>query len=278
MKIRRFKPEAATLVSKVIWTALDINNSNYYRQDVLLNLRNILFASIILGLFSCSSNNTKDNIKNKTVAFNSAAIDTFLYGVGTSSIYKKFEVDDYPVTYEMFKNENTDYITYGKTESIDKAWFKNEKLNQILIFELYTDGHRLETYHFYNHEIPSDIIERIELHTFDGNFASTEQKLIDLKGFVKASENIDSKYFTSLKGLKLGDSMSKSLAIYGLPDKKSVNNGVEILEWNFIGDFFYDGKEDLKGKPLAKNNYGHQVYLYYKNGKLIGQILHNDIP
>ena len=41
MKIRRFKPVDATLVSEVIWTALDINNSKDYGQDVLLNLKTV---------------------------------------------------------------------------------------------------------------------------------------------------------------------------------------------------------------------------------------------
>ncbi len=39
MNIRRFKKEDATCVSEVIWTALDINNSKDYGQDVLLTMK-----------------------------------------------------------------------------------------------------------------------------------------------------------------------------------------------------------------------------------------------
>jgi GNAT superfamily N-acetyltransferase len=39
MNIRKFKKEDATLVSEVIWTALDINNSKDYGQDVLLTMK-----------------------------------------------------------------------------------------------------------------------------------------------------------------------------------------------------------------------------------------------
>lgn len=76
---------------------------------------------------------------------------------------------------------------------------------------------------------------------------------------------INSKYFTSDKGLRLGDNKEKILKIYGQPDKRTTSKGIEVLEWNFVGDLLYDGKEDLKGKPLAKDNYGHQAYLLFKN-------------
>jgi len=53
---------------------------------------------------------------------------------------------------------------------------------------------------------------------------------------------------------------------------------MEELEWNFIGDVFYDGKSDLHGKPLAKDSFGHHVIMYFKKSRLIGLILYNDIP
>ena len=53
---------------------------------------------------------------------------------------------------------------------------------------------------------------------------------------------------------------------------------VEGLEWNFIGDNLYDDKTGLKGKQLAKDSFGCQVVMYFKNGKLIEKILSNDIP
>jgi hypothetical protein len=244
---------------------------------------------ISFGLFSCNNNRTKEIVNNKNVVLNSPSIDTLALkseqhsGISFSDTIKRFEVDDYLITFEMMRKQSVDnYSSYsktsGKTHSIDKAWFTNDTIKQTLIFELYTDGHRIVTYHFFNNDIPSNIIERIELHTFDGQLANKQQKLKDFKGFINQSTKIDSKFFTSKKGLKLGDNKSKALAIYGQPDKETANNGVEKLEWNFVGEILYDGKENLKGKPLAKDNYGHQAYLLFKNGKLVGQILHNDIP
>jgi hypothetical protein len=43
-----------------------------------------------------------------------------------------------------------------------------------------------------------------------------------------------------------------------------VKDGVEILEWSFVGDQLYNGKDDLKGKPLAEDSYGHQVNMHFK--------------
>ena len=248
----------------------------------------ILTIFLTFSLSACNNNKTKPNSENisstNKIEINDSSLkliskDTTLL----TDTFKRFVVDDYPVTYEMMAEQKVDnYSTYtktsGKTQSIDKAWFCNDTLNQTLIFELYTDGHRLLTYHFKNKEIPSELLKRIELHTSDGEMASTKQKQQDFNGFLNQAVKIDSKYFTTDKGFKLGDNKQKFLKVYGQPEKIIVKNGIEELEWNFIGDLLYDGKENLKGKPLAQDNYGHQVYLFFKNGKLIGQILHNKIP
>lgn len=118
----------------------------------------------------------------------------------------------------------------------------------------------------------------MELHIDSGEVASEKQKRQDFDGFLKQTTKISSAYFTSDKGFKLGDTKQKAIDIYGTPDKQSMNVGIEKLEWEFFGDTFYNGKTDLKGKPLAKDSFGHQIVMYFKNRKLIGQILHNDIP
>jgi hypothetical protein len=247
----------------------------------------ILTFFLTFGFLSCNNNVTTTN-KNISSSNKFEVKDSSLQPISKDTILindtiKRFDVDDFPVTYEMIAEQkmdnNSSYSkTSGKTKSLDKTWFTNDTLKQTLIFELYTDGHRLVTFHFYNNEIPTELIDRIELHTSEGELASKQQKRNDFKGFLTQSIKINSKYFITDKGLKLGDNKQKILKLYGQPDKRTTNNGIEKLEWNFVGDILYDGKEDLKGKPLAKDNYGHQAYLFFKNGKLIGQILHNDIP
>lgn len=214
----------------------------------------------------------QDSVKNKTD-------ETFLI----SDTIKRFSVDDYPVTNKMIAKQKVDnYSSFkkksGQIYSYDKAWFSNDSLGQTLVFEVYTDYHRLVTYLFYNEGIPGDLINRVGLHFDDGGLASQKQKLKGFNGFLKQATKINCSYFISDKGFKLGNSKHKAIDIYGQPDRQSINNGMEKLEWDFIGDIFYDGKTDLRGKPLAKDSFGNQVVMYFSNGKLIGQILHNDIP
>lgn len=242
---------------------------------------------ISFGLLSCNNNKTTTTIKNENMKVDSVTSDTILKpkqknNVVISDTIKRLEVDDYPLTNKLFlsQSESNQYLELksGTIISHDKAWFCNDTLNQILVFELYTDYHRLVTYHFYKNDIPIEIINRIELHTKVGDTATNKQKQNDFNGLVKQAISISSKYFTTEKGFRLGDTKQKAIDIYGSPDKKIVNNGIEKIEWEFIGDEFYDGKTNLNGKPLAKNSFGHSIAMYFKNGKLIGQILFNHIP
>jgi hypothetical protein len=193
--------------------------------------------------------------------------------------FLKFIADDYPITYKMMKDHeiNSSKVS-GKTVSHDKIWFKNDNLKQTLIFDLYTDGFRVSIFHFLNNNIPLDIIEKIELNTKDGQIASNQQKKEDFQGFLNQAVSINTKYFTSKKGIKLGDEKSKLLKIYGKPNSKTVINGIEKLEWNFIGDQLNEETEESNEKTIAENSFGHQASLFFKDNHLIGLILHNDIP
>jgi hypothetical protein len=188
-----------------------------------------------------------------------------------------FTVDDYPVTTKMFVG-NYHRRESGVLASDDAAWFSNDTLNQTLIFELYTDFHRLNTYHFLNSDIPEDLVKNMGLHSSSGNPASLRQKLNDFKGFLVQVKKIPQSYFISYKGFKPGDSKEKIFGVYGKPDLSKIDNGIEKDVWKFTGDLIYDGKKDLKGKPLAEDNFGHSVTAYFRNNKLIAIILHNDIP
>ena len=231
---------------------------------------------LTLGLFSCNGKTENSATKNENVLLDTQVV------VSIPDTLKKFVVDDYPVTNEMLADKTGNNSSYkkqsGQTFSYDKAWFCNDTLKQSLVFELYTDYHRLVTYHFFDNDIPTDLINRMELHIDGGELASDKQKLKDFSGFLKQTTKINSSYFITDKGFRLGDTKQKAVETYGNPDKQTITDGIEKLEWLFIGDTSYDGKTDLKGKPLADNSFGHQILMYFRNGKLIGQILHNDIP
>ena len=191
-----------------------------------------------------------------------------------------FDVDDYPVTNEMLADTSRKDLTIriGDTFSHDRIWFGNKNLNQTLVFELYTDYHRLITYHFYSDDVPSELIKDMPFWDESGEYVSDKQILKDFHGFIEQAKGIKSVYFKSKKGFRLGDMKQNAIDIYGQSNKNHVSDGIEVLEWNFIGDEAIDTKTDIKGKRIAKDSFGHQVVMYFKQGKLVGQILINDIP
>jgi len=189
----------------------------------------------------------------------------------------KFRVDNYPVTDEML-GPNAHNRKSGEISDVEGAWFSNDTLKQTLVFILYTDYHRMVTYHFVNNDIPAGIINRMELHTADGELAPDKLKQKFFKGFLTQTTKIGKSYFKTYKGFKLGDNKEKALKIYGKPDKIKIENGIERYGWDFIGDILYDGKTKLKRYVLAENSFGHQTTMFFRNNKLIGIIFHNDIP
>lgn len=240
-----------------------------------------LTTVFLLGLISCSDNKTAQTPALKADSIQKNVLTNKVAPAPTSipDTIKRFIVDDYPLADEMFGNgDNGREINSGDIVSVDKAWFTNDELGQTMVVEVYTDNFRMAEFHFQNQDIPKALIKRMELHTKEGELASQQQKEKNFKGFIKTAIRISKKYFTTKKGFKLGDNKQKAMQVYGSPDRKTIDDTIEILEWDFTGDLLYDGKSDLKGKPLAKDNYGHQVTLFFRNNKLIGIILHNDIP
>jgi hypothetical protein len=215
-----------------------------------------------------------------------AAISKLRQAAGPKDIsadsIKKFTIDNYPVPDEMFgrdvKQDGRE-IWSAEIYSSDKIWFSNASLKQALVFEIYTDNFRNIMFNFYTNDTPKALIQFMELHREGGELASNTQKIKNFKGLLKAATGIDKKYFTSIKGLELGDEKNKILKIYGKPDStNTVEDGIEKCEWDFAGDYVYEGNSDLKGKRLAKNSYGNETILFFKNNKLNAVIIHNEIP
>jgi len=234
-----------------------------------------IFPAIFSIVFlSCNfsapeTTNKTENVKIDTFSADTASKSKPQPATVVADTIKRFVVDDYPVTNVMLADKASGnpsrMMQSGEIQSSDKAWFTNDTLNQTIVFEIYTDYYRSGTYHFYNNDVTADLIDRIDLNVNDGELATTKQKLKSLKGFLHQATKIDSRYFTTNKGFRLGDSKQKARETYGKPDKQSMHDGVEKLEWDFV---------DI---PLV-HSFGHHVVMYFKKGRLIGLILYNDIP
>ncbi|GAA4341444.1 hypothetical protein [Flaviaesturariibacter amylovorans] len=195
---------------------------------------------------------------------------------------RHFTPDNYPVTNGMLDDTSSNNSSYprrsGALHSSDKAWFANDSLGQALVFELYTDKHRLATYHFYSTDMPEGLLRSLELHNADNDLAPLPEKRASLPGFIKGALRIGAEYFVSDKGFRLGDDKQKFIKVYDTPDSIAREGALDVLHWRFEGDALYDGKTELRGRPLAKDSYGHQVTAYFRNDKLVGLLLYNDIP
>jgi hypothetical protein len=209
---------------------------------------------------------------------------------GQTNTPAKIIPDDYPVTNDMLADKTSNNSSYkkksGEIFSLDKAWFTNDTLQQTLVFELYTDFHRLDIYHFFNNEIPADLVMNIPLYVsksrFDNVFdtANFQQKQTHLKGFINSATKINQLYFSTKKGFRLGDKKEKAISAYGKPDKCSTFDNIEKCEWKFEGDYIESEEIHPKAKtnkPLVKNSYGYGVTMFFRKDKIVAMIISNDI-
>jgi len=208
-----------------------------------------------------------------------------LYAKVFSQQAKTIDTDGYSITNEMISEYFNDpnEIKAGGFRSLEKIWFTNTQRTETIIIYPCTDYFRCYCWHFYNNEIPKPIFETLRLYSKkdkDWDIASAGETEENIDAFIKQAIVIDSQYFKTNKGLKLGDSKQKALTIYSSkPDNIKTLDGIEQYEWNFIGDIsIEEGIDEPNGKPIAKNSFGHHVTLFFKNNKLVGIILINDIP
>lgn len=198
---------------------------------------------------------------------------------GQSLVAGKIVPDDYPVSNDMLK-EGDKTIKSGEVISHDKTWFTNDTLKQTLVFEIYTDYHRLCIFNFYNNNIPTSLIDNMELHISTGQLASQQQKQKYFEGFLNVSRKIKKSYFITYKGFKLGDRKDKALQIYGKPNNCSITNGLEECVWKFDGDYT-ENEVDSKAKKrtlFAKDSYGFSVRMFFSANKLVAMVIMNEIP
>lgn len=256
-------------------------------------MKQILLILLTIGLNSCKHIDKKEN----TFGVTSNQKDTLTEKLENQNNDERliyFLIDDYPITDEMLKDKTTKNSTYlkqvGDVYSLEKAWFTNDRLKQTLIFQLYTDYHRMEIYHFLNADIPKSIVKKIELSIAENKLkdifksATVEQKINSLNGFIQLSEKTDEKYFTTKKGIKLDSNKKELLKLYDIPDSTLTEEDFEILKWSFTGDYNLTGDfastslNDLKKNKVAKNSFGYIVTAYFKHNKLVAQIIENEIP
>jgi hypothetical protein len=240
---------------------------------------------VALALYSCKDNTYSKKSKQKVrLDITKTAHDTPARiqeplddTVNIPSSIKSFDVDFFPVTNEMFKKYATK-IKDGYQFTDEYVWFSNKATNQTLVFELYTDFHRLWAYNFLNDKVSTLLLTRMEVITPE------KQSPKYISDLISSANEIDLRYFTTDKGFRLGDNMEKAIQQYGEPDKRYKKGLFYIYEWDFIGDIDYESrtfhkeKINLKDKPLARDSFGHEIIMVFQNNQLVGMAFNNFIP
>jgi hypothetical protein len=190
---------------------------------------------------------------------------------------KFFDVDDYPVTNDILRKYATT-VKDGYQYTSEYVWFSDRRRNQTMVFELYTDFHRLWTYNFFDDEVSPWALKKMEVSIPD------KQASEYIKNVISSANNVDDKYFITSKGFVLGDQIQKAVDQYGKPDQTFKRDELDIYHWEFMGDNTYEYKKfrkekvDLNGKPIARNSHGHEVFMLIHTGRIVGILFHNLIP
>ena len=265
----------------------NILNRSKERLLIHINMRLIIcfILSFVTILCSCNSDKNKKQLNDlRETSFDpnsnepniqTDSIDVKVEFKANTNSIQAFNVDDYPINNEMLKG-NHGLKKSGVINSFDKVWFTNQDKNEVLVFELYTDYHRLITYHFDNNNVPEIIVKRMELHVEGGELATLVQKTKHFKGLIEQSIEINKNKFISEKGIFLGMSKKRGIEMYGIPDTQEIESGFKTLKWEFIGDASNEITNHVK--PIAMESFGHSVTMIFRNDSLVGYILYNDIP
>lgn len=162
-------------------------------------------------------------------------------------------LDDYPVTDSMLRYSTIEIN--GITSSGN--WFVDATLSETLVFNLYTDYHRMYTYHFLNSEdVPQEIKKELPIE-YEDTVRQDKEINTHIHDFIGAARKIDKRYFTSIKGRKLGDTKEKVLQSLGTPSNYSINNDVEKYIWEI--------------------NSTSRTVLYFKKNKLVAMAIYRNL-
>lgn len=193
---------------------------------------------------------------------------------------KKIPPDTYPVTEDMLKN-NKKKLIHRKIETSDQTWFTNKDLNQSLIIGIYTDYYLPYLIHFDNNHIGFALDYLPLYHRSNDDMlspASLSMREKAIKPLLKQARHIEEKYFTSVKGVKLGHSFEKVCDILGQPDSTTNHPNTQTSYWKNRGDQIPQDIPKNYKKAIIKDSFDHEVICMFYHNKLATHIILNQVP
>ena len=190
--------------------------------------------------------------------------------------------DGYPVTDDMLKGYG-DPVKHNSVFSFDKVWFVNDRINQALIIKLHVDYHRTQFVHFDTRQIPSVVLDFLELHTKSKTGKGYELMDEQLKpraliDFLEGAKRIAPKYFVTNKGFSPGMSPDKAEELYGPPTSVEETKEGKLYIWDYMGELApADKKKDPTARYVA-DSFGQHIKVLFQADKAIAVIIWNDGP
>jgi hypothetical protein len=193
------------------------------------------------------------------------------------------EEDGYPIeNYRL--NKYYGFIGSGNCAAGDLAWFVNETKEQALVIMLYTDYHRVYSWHFNPKNIPKIIFNDIALHKSKSKYSGglipllPEEKTACLEHFLEIADRIPYPYFITNKGFRLGMPPQKAIDYYGKPTRIEMTSEGKLLLWDYAADPSMPGTKTKKGEVYAENSFGYHLKILFDNEKAAAIIMRSEIP
>ena len=206
--------------------------------------------------------------------------DKYLTNYIKNDTINKIKTDNFNISDEIIKKNIK--REFEKIDFLDGICFSNNAKSELLIIEFGTDYFRNKIVLVNKNNLPNKLLKLIPLYSKKENTSipsNEKDKKLFLDSFIPENIlNID--YFESTKKIKLGINKDYAIKIYGNPDIIEQENEYKILKWVFIGDIVAKINKTIPriDKPLALNSFGYKVTMFFKNDKLIGMVLINEMP
>jgi len=193
------------------------------------------------------------------------------------------EEDGYPIeNYRL--NKYYGPIEWEDCAAGDIAWFVNEVGDQALVIMLYTDYHRLYSWHFNPKDMPEIIFNSIGLPARKSKNSrewiplTPEEKTACLKHFLDIADRIPSRYFITNKGFNLGMPPQKFMNYYGNPTSAETTPEGKLLSWDFTADPSIPSVKTKENQAYMENSFGYHLKILFNNEKATAIIMLSDIP
>jgi hypothetical protein len=231
----------------------------------------------------------KENKENNKFSATTTVLRDSVYSICTNSgndtvvfigTKGRFTVDDFPIPFNLLRTN------YSKKKIddffiVDQAWFVNDTIKQVLVISIATDLHRMQLFSFSYDEFSPIFLNEIAIYKSNQGISDLienprKQSLIPL--FIDSARKAPVIYFKTHKGFSLGDCKEKAIKVYGNPHTAVTVNSIEKLTWEYDGDGEDPNFKVADNKLIANNSFGNTVVMYFRNNRLIGLSLFNEIP